>query len=407
LFIVNCLINDTLELDNFLHGDVLNFFFRGSIRFFLKRKIEIFIYFKGVRMKGHGFLVFVFLIMCAIWGAEFLLVAKALDHFPAASIMMLPQLFSCPILLGISAFRNYRKNLRKPQYKKGCLRILPKSAMIQLAILAFIFHGIGDVGFAIAEKEVSSSVVAALYCLEPVAASLYAYFKKLKHGNLDSLEWFGLLLSIIGVLALVFPEMTDAKVQIEGKASGIQMAFYILAAIISVCAYGVGTAISQRILEYHNIHESDATLYANFFGAIFIFIETFLIDFVMGNSIGESLSGIFNAKLIGWVYILAYTISSSVICTMMFMWLLKRIGAKTALNTILVRLFALLFGIVFNGEWDGYSWWDAKIQIMGAAISLFGLLCMLRRELESEEDFDSSSSYDYERVSMDAVELHG
>jgi hypothetical protein len=44
---------------------------------------------------------------------------------------------------------------------------------------------------------------------------------------------------------------------------------------------------------------------------------------------------------------------------------------------------------------------------MGAAISLFGLLCMLRRELESEEDFDSSSSYDYERVSMDAVELHG
>jgi drug/metabolite transporter (DMT)-like permease len=223
---------------------------------------------------------------------------------------------------------------------------------------------------------------------------------------MGEVEVLGLFLSIVGVLALVFPELTEAKVPVEGKATGAELAVYVIAGIVSVCAYGIGTAISQGILEYHNIKEYDATLYANFFGSIFILIESLILDVLLGNQVGESLFGISNAGWTGWGYLILYTLSSSIICNMMFMWLLKKLGAKTALNTILVRLFALFFGIMFNNEWAGYSWWDAKIQIVGACISLFGLLCMLRKELDYVEESDSSgSSFSERKASFDGVEL--
>jgi drug/metabolite transporter (DMT)-like permease len=358
----------------------------------------------------------IFVVMCAVWGAEYLLVAKALDYFPTASMMLLPQAFSIPILLVITYIverrhpsPDFNHSSTPPSRgndqinpinqfldfiaKLASVDTLPRFAILQLAFIAFIFHGIGDMGFSYAEKWISSSVVAAIYCLEPVSASLFAYFRRLKHGVLDETEWFGLIMSVTGVLALVFPELTSSKSAQEhssteggsGKTVWF-MLFCILAAVISVTAYGIGTAISQNVLEYYAINESKATLVSNFFGAVFILLETLLFDLVSGERIGSSLAGLGSVPLTGWIYILTYTVSSSVICGMMYMWLLKRLGAKAALNTILVRLFALFFGVTLNGEWDGYSWWDAKIQIMGAFISLFGLLCMLRREFEEDDE---------------------
>jgi hypothetical protein len=88
-----------------------------------------------------------------------------------------------------------------------------------------------------------------------------------------------------------------------------------------------------------------------------------------------------NADRRVWIYLFGMSISSSVICWGMFLWLLRRIGAQASLYAFLVPCIALALGAAVNHEWSGVSGIMIAIQLVGVLIVLIGMGMVMMKDL--------------------------
>jgi drug/metabolite transporter (DMT)-like permease len=163
--------------------------------------------------------------VCLIWGTTYLGIRVALETIPPASLGALRYTIAGAILALILRARGER--LPSPAHWRG------------LWLLGFLMIGLGNGGVIWAEQWVPSGVAAVVIASSPfwmvgIEAVLPA------GERLSRQSVIGLLIGFVGILLLVWPELT------VGGELGRQFAFGLIALQIAEIGWALGSSYSRR-----------------------------------------------------------------------------------------------------------------------------------------------------------------
>jgi drug/metabolite transporter (DMT)-like permease len=167
---------------------------------------------------------FAWIAVCLIWGTTYLAIRVALETIPPALVGAFRYLAAGGALALILALRGER--LPGPAHWKG------------LVLLGFLMIGLGNGGVIWAEQWVPSGIAAVVVAAAPFWMT---GLEAVLGGERLSLQRVaGLVLGFVGILLLVWPELT------EGGELGRQFTIGVIALQIACLGWALGSSYSRR-----------------------------------------------------------------------------------------------------------------------------------------------------------------
>jgi len=208
----------------------------------------------GSRTRRRAWIALV--VVCVVWGTTYLAIKVALETIPPFLMGGLRYVTAGVILAAILAVR------RRP--------LPPISAWPGLAVLGFCMMALGNGGVVWGEQFVPSGLTAVMVGTSAFwLAGLNAAVSR--HEQLHARDWLGLAVGFLGILLLVWPDIS------LGGLSGRQFAYGVIALQIACAGWAVGSVYARR-------HPAPGGILAS---AAFQMIFGGLMMVVMGTLTGE------------------------------------------------------------------------------------------------------------------------
>lgn len=260
--------------------------------------------------------------VCLIWGTTYLFIKVALETIP-------------PFLMG--GLRYIAAGLGLAAILKLRGRSLPALSMWPgLAVLGFFMIGFGNGGVVIGSQWLPSGLTAVLIATSPfwmVTVEAMVSGGQQMHKR----EWGGLVVGFIGILVLVWPDITAGGDAMRGMVWGV-------IAVQTACAgWSVGSAYTRR-----HVMPSDvlgAAAMQMLFGGVFMLVA--------GTLLGEWPRLDFNART-AWAF--AYlTLAGSIVAFAAYSYALRHMDvAIVSLYTYINPVIAVILGAIVLGEPFGW-----------------------------------------------------
>ena len=166
-----------------------------------------------------------FITVCVVWGTTYLAIRVALDTVPVLLLAGLRWLAAGVIMSGLMLATG---------------RGLPKPRLwAPLALLGFLMNVVGNGFVVFAQQYVASGLTAVLIATTPFWSALAE--RLLPNGErFTARSLTGLSLGFIGIIVLVWPEMTN------GGASGHQFVIGVIAIQLACIGWVIGTSFAKR-----------------------------------------------------------------------------------------------------------------------------------------------------------------
>lgn len=260
-------------------------------------------------MKPKLSLVYLSLILAMLlWGYTFVAFKFALESFGPISIIFLRLIISVVFLFGISLIMGKLQPIRKSDYKF-------------FVLLAFFEPFLYFLGESFGLTYVSSTMGSVIIAIIPLIVPIAAYF--IYRERLTILNWIGLVVSFIGVIAVVFA----SDVEIVARLKGVLLLFL---AVLSA----VGYSLTVKGLS-HKYNGFTITAYQNALGLI-MFLPLFLW-FDAGSILSLS------PTTTAWTSLLYLGIFGSSLTFVLFTFSIREIGASRAnIFTNLIPVFTAI-----------------------------------------------------------------
>jgi len=159
------------------------------------------------------------------WGSTYLAILIAVRHFPAAVLGAVRFLLAGLIMLAWCAFSGKR------------IAISGRDALRLLLVGVLLLTG-GNVVLAWTEEYINSGLAAMIVAVVPIwIATIEAV---IGGDRLNKLGWTGLLLGIVGLFALLWPDM------VNGSAIGKRDLIVCFALVLGSLSWALGSVLSRR-----------------------------------------------------------------------------------------------------------------------------------------------------------------
>lgn len=235
--------------------------------------------------------------VCLIWGTTYLGIRVALETIPPALVGALRYIAAGAALAGILVARGER--LPGAEHWKG------------LALLGFLMIAVGNGGVIWAQQWVPSGIAAVVVASSPFwMAGFEAVLPRGERLTMRGIA--GLVIGFIGILMLVWPDLT------AGGAPGRQFAVGVLSLQLACIGWALGSSYSRRHAREENA--LGAAALQMIFGGIFMAViatlrgEWYDLTFTWRSAVAESYLVVFGS-LVGYsayVYALKHLPMSTV-----------------------------------------------------------------------------------------------
>ena len=287
---------------------------------------------------GAGVNVFVYILICLVWGSTWLAIKIGLSQAPPFTTAALRFILAAVTLTGISLARGYR-------YPGDLRRVL------RLGYPGFYMYGLSYALVYLGQQYVNSATAAVLFASFPffVAAIVWLKYRSEK---LSPVAWLGMILGFLGVVVISYDSLQTSDDLFTGT-------LFVVAASMAA-AYGV-------VIHKQKFSDVNVVVAANvqmIFGGLFLVAGAFLL---------ESWSD-FNVSVetIGSIIYLAWP--GTVVTFLGYYWLLKRARVTVvSLVAFITPLLAILIGVLAAGETL------STLILAGAVMILGGVLLVIRR----------------------------
>ncbi len=282
----------------------------------------------------RGVIYFSLVLTMLFWGLTFVFYKFAFESFRPVTVIFLRLIISVPfILLSGKILRKHGKIERKD------LRYV----ILLSAFEPFLYFMGESYGLTYVSSTMAAVIVATIPLIVPVA-SYFAYGERL-----SLLNMIGLLVSFLGVLAVVFSEGAIPS----GTLKGVMLMFM---AVFSTVGYAL--LVKKLTGKYNGF---TITAYQNFFG-IFMFLPFFLaLDLGTFTSTVPTMKAVFS--------LLYLAIFGSSVTFILFTQGVRELGASKAnIFTNLIPVFAAVASFFLLGEEM------PSLKIIGIVLVLTGLI---------------------------------
>lgn len=156
------------------------------------------------------------------WGASFLLIDIAVEHFAPALVAFGRVLFGALTLAAVPAAR----------------RPLPRSEWPQAALLGVLWMAAPFVLFSVAQQWIESSLAGMINAAAPLFTAVIAGF--LARHLPGRAQAIGLALGFAGVVAISWPSLG------EGESTGLGVGLVLAATVLYGCAFNLAAPLQRR-----------------------------------------------------------------------------------------------------------------------------------------------------------------
>lgn len=266
------------------------------------------------------------LMLAAIWGSSFIFMRASVDAFgPVALIALRIVIAALFMLVFTFKKRNYREF---------------KQHWHVLLLVGFLNSAFPFTLLAYASISLTGGTVSILNAMTPVFTAWIAHLY-LKD-KMNMLQFFGMTLSIIGLIFLVW-----------NKVSWNLTSWWpILAGITATLSYGVANNITKKYLA--NVSVMTSSTGSLLFAALFmsVLFQFFIPDF-------KTISAI------DWLYAIILGVVCTAIAFIIYFKLVKNIGPmRTASVTFLIPIFSFIWGFLLLNEVVTIRMWIATAVIL-------------------------------------------
>jgi drug/metabolite transporter (DMT)-like permease len=269
--------------------------------------------------------------VCLIWGTTYLGIKVALETIP-------------PFLMGGLRYAAAGIVLAAVLKLRG--RKLPAlDTWPRLAILGFFMLGFGNGGVVIGSQWLPSSLIAVLIATSPFW--MVSVEAAVTGGTqLHVREWLGLSIGFVGILLLVWPDITI------GGASGRTFLYGVIAVQLACAGWSVGSAYTRRHVMPSDVMGAAAV--QMLFGGVFMTIA--------GTVLGEWSHLAFNTRTtMAFIYL---TFAGSVVAFAAYSYALRHLDvAIVSLYTYVNPIIAVALGVWLLGEPVGWRMFAAAALI--------------------------------------------
>jgi len=176
------------------------------------------------RIDHHRLAYLAWIAVCVIWGTTYLAIRIALETIPPALVGALRYVAAGAVLALVLRARGER--LPGPAHWKG------------LALLGALMIGLGNGGVIWAEQWVPSGIAAVVVASAPFWMT--GFEAAIGGERLSQQALAGLVLGFVGILLLVWPDLT------AGGAFGRQFAVGVIALQVACIGWALGSSYSRR-----------------------------------------------------------------------------------------------------------------------------------------------------------------
>lgn len=321
-----------------------------------------------------------------IWGVLYFQLSTATTNFKdPLTVGVIREGISSFILIILLIYHWLFNEEVREQLKDSLSANRWKTTLTQIFIIALLFYGIGFTTLMLAGQGLSSGVLSVVYCLEPIIGACLSYLHKLPRSSLDRLGIFGMFLGFVGVTMVVYPDLTKPSGYVKDTTDrSIPEWGYGLIALISVTSYGYAPVANKMFIEQHQIPVILVASVQNVFGCLLQAIaQAFIFSIgIVSSNYEVSREGLRTASAVAWVNLISCAITG-VISSLIFTWLVQRIGAKASLNTFLCPCIALIIG-AFTHEWDGLTPLGVCSEVFGVIAAVAGMACVMKNDFEMD-----------------------
>jgi drug/metabolite transporter (DMT)-like permease len=274
--------------------------------------------------------------VCVIWGTTYFAIKIALGTIP-------------PFLMGGIRYAIAGAVLAVVMMARG-RPLPPPSAWGRLALLGFFMLGLGNGGVVWGEQSVPSGLTSVLIGTSPFwMVSVDAAVSGGK--RLHARQWTGLIIGFVGIVTLVWPDIT------AGGAGGVRFAGGVIALQIACAGWAVGSAYTRRHVLPGDVLGS-AALQMIFGGACMLAAGTVLGEWRRLHFAPATLSAL--------VYL---TAAGSIVAFAAYSYALRHLDvAIVSLYTYVNPVIALALGTLVLGE--PFTW----RMLLAIAVIVIGVL---------------------------------
>ncbi|MEB8432072.1 DMT family transporter [Cocleimonas sp. KMM 6892] len=280
--------------------------------------------------------VLLLIFLAAIWGSSFIFMRASVESFGPVGLIALRI-----IVAALCMFVFLLKRRRFLEFVKHW-RILLIVGLLNSAI-PFLF-------LAYASLNLTGGTVSILNAMTPVFTAWITHIWL--HDKMTKLQFFGMFLSITGLVFLAWDKVS------LNLASWLP----ILSGVSAAISYGIATNLAKRYL-------ADVSIMTSTSGSLFfsgIFMSLLLIPFM---------PDVHNIPSIQWIYGIALGSLCTALAYIIYFNLIKSIGPmKTASVTFLIPIFSFIWGYLLLGERVTLRMWIATAIILCGMCLVMGLI---------------------------------
>jgi drug/metabolite transporter (DMT)-like permease len=283
-----------------------------------------------------------FAIFTAIWGSTWIVIRGQLGIVPPQWSVAYRFAIAAVAMAAVARWRGDRLNLGL-------------SGLLAALFLGFTQFCVNFNAVYLAERHITSGVVATVFALLLIPASLMAW-GLLGHRPTARFAW-GSLIAVSGIVLLFVHEIN------EHPAAGLQVASGIGLTLVGM----IGAAIANVAQARPEIRR---------FPLLALLAWSMAAGAIIDALIAFALSGppVFDHRPIYWAGVLYLALAASVLTFSLYYPVVRKIGpGRAAYSSVLVPIIAMGFSTAF----EGYRW--TVLAIVGAVLALGGMAAALGR----------------------------
>ena len=284
-----------------------------------------------------------FAIFTAIWGSTWIVIRSQLGTVPPQWSVTYRFIVAALAMAALA------------KWKGDSLR-LPSQGLLAAAFLGLTQFCVNFNAVYLAERHITSGVVATVFALLLIPASLMGW-ALLHHRPSKRFAWSSLV-AVAGIALLFVHEIREHPADTRQIASGIGLTLFGM----------LGAAIANVVQARPEIRRFplfSMLAWSMAAGALFDAVIAF----------GMTGAPVFDARPAYWLGVLYLALFASVLTFSLYYPVVRRIGpAKAAYSSVLVPIIAMGFSTAF----EGYRW--TSLTIAGALLALGGMAAAMRKD---------------------------
>ena len=284
-----------------------------------------------------------FIIFTAIWGSTWIVIRTQLGTVPPQWSVTYRFIVAAAAMAALA------------KWKRDSLR-LGRSGLIAALFLGFTQFCVNFNAVYLAERHITSGVVATVFALLLIPASLMGWLL-LHHRPTKRFAWSSLF-AVIGIALLFVHEVREHPADSRQIAAGIGLTFVGM----------LGAAIANVVQARPEIRR---------FPLFAMLAWSMAAGALIDGTIALVMTGppVFDPRPAYWLGVLYLALFASVLTFSLYYPVVRKIGpAKAAYSSVLVPIIAMGFSTVFeNYRWTGLT-------IAGAVLALGGMAAAMRKD---------------------------